>query len=289
MRLYTFLAIVLVLAVATSAYGMEKKSLQMREDFGTQPLYNCYQNYYYYIPCPTSAWFWMYTGWTPGDVVGQFFTVGDPSMFTSKCAPGYTTCDPYNAHTIEQFRVLDFAGYGTIYPGLFTVEFQIWCSTEQGCPIAPALWTSGPRELCVGGWNYIIVDPQVCVSRCHTQPDWGYPRFLITAQMIGSDASYPAWGMDNISTPATTPCVMHDYGSCPALYPRPTQSHYSTMHSGYYGQNFAYCPPYWFLDGRDSTGDVYGFIELAWRVYLINSGPTATEPSTWGHIKSMYR
>jgi hypothetical protein len=212
-------------------------------------------------------------------------------MFTSKCNPGYTTCDPYNAHTIEQFRVLDFAGYGTIYPGLFTVNFNIFCS-QSGCPVGPSLWTSGPKEFCVGGWNYVTVTPNLCVTQCHTehQPPYGYPEFLITAQMIGSNATYPAWGMDNISTPVSMACNMHDYGCCPALYPRPYNSHYATMHSGYYGNGgFQYCPPLLFLDGSDSTGQVYGFIELAWRVYLINSGPTATEPSTWGNIKAMYR
>lgn len=83
---------------------------------------------------------------------------------------------------------------------------------------------------------------------------------------------------------------MHDTGCCPALYPRPSVSHYpGTMHTGDYGVNFAYCPPYWFLNPGDTTGDLYGCIELAWRLYLINTGPTAAEPSTWGNIKSMYK
>jgi hypothetical protein len=293
MRFHAILTLVLVLVLATSAYCLEKKALQMREDFGTQPLYDCYMSYYYYIPCPTYSWFWMYTGWNPGDTVGEFFVVGDPSMGrTGSGCPPYLSCDAFNAHTIEQIRILDFAGYGTLYPGLFTVEFQIWCSDDRGCPLAPALWSSGPQEFCAGGWNYIPVtaDPPICVTRCATQPNYGYPRFLVTATMTGTDATYPAWGMDNISTPVDDACAMHDTGCCPALYPRPTVSHYNTIHSGYYGPNFTYCPPYWFLDGRDTTdGTVYGFIELAWRVYLVNSGPTATKPSTWGNIKSMYR
>jgi len=290
MRVITVLALVLVLA--TSVYGFEKKAFQMREDFGTEPLYNCYLNYNYYIPCPTYSWFWSYTGWSANDMIGEFFTVGDPSMFTSTGCPPYTTCDPLMAHTIEQFRILDFAGYGTIYPGLFTVAFDIWCSNAEGCPVGASLWNSGPVEFCVGGWNYIDVNPDLCLTNCYSELVGGIksaPRFLITATMIGTTPTYPAWGMDNLSTPVTYPCAMHDYGCCPALYPRPTFSHYTTIHSGYYGVDFAYCPPAWFLDGRDSTGDVYGFIELAWRVYMANSGPTAVEPSTWGNIKSMYR
>ncbi|MFH1219353.1 MAG: hypothetical protein V1694_02755 [Candidatus Eisenbacteria bacterium] len=287
---------VLVLVLAVSAYGLEKKALQMREDFGTEPMYNCYMNYYYYIPCPTSSWFWSFSGWPQNSVVGQVFRIGDPSMSTSKGCPPYSACDPFNALLIEKFRVLDFAGYGTLYPGLFTVEFQLWCSTWDGTPAGPPFWSSGPKELCTAGWNYISIPGNSgCVYTCYTDMvggRQGYPRFLITAKMIGSNAVYPQWGFDNISTPLGLGCAMHDEGCCPALYPRPATGHYGTIHSGYYGVDFQYCPPQWFLDPRDSTGDVYGYVELAWRVYLVNTGPcdnTPTEPSTWGSIKSMYR
>jgi hypothetical protein len=284
------IAIGLVAALAASAYGFEMKAFQMREDYGTEPLYECYMNYYYYIPCPTSSWFWVYTGLGPPDVLGVFFTVGDPSMGHPGCNPDYSTCDPYNDHTIEQFRILDYAGYGTLYPGLFTVVFDIWCSDAQGCPVGPSLWNSGPVEFCNAGWNYILVSPNVAVTNCSTQLPSSYPRFLITATSTGADGGYPAWGFDNISTPLERGCAMHDQGCCPALYPRPAVSHYGTIHTGYYGPGFYYCPPLWFLDGRDtSDGSMYGFIELAWRVYLIRSGPDAVERSTWGTIKSMYR
>jgi hypothetical protein len=87
---------------------------------------------------------------------------------------------------------------------------------------------------------------------------------------------------------------MHDESCLPALYPRPYVSHYNTIHSGFYGWAHylgMYCPPGWFLDGRDTTddGSQYGFIELAWTIYLGYTGPTATEPTTWGAIKSMYK
>jgi hypothetical protein len=291
MKVITVVALVLILA--TSVYGLEKKAFQMREDFGTEPMYDCYMNYYYYIPCTTSSWFWMQYGWAPGDIIGVFYTVGDPTMgVATTCSPA-PSCDPCNAHTIQQFRILDFAGYGTMYPGLYTTQFSIYCSDQQGCPIGAPLWTSDPQEFCAAGWNYVLVEPNVCVTTCHSQPGapYCYPTFLITAQMIGSTATYPAFGMDNISTPIGLACVMHDTGCCPALYPRPAVSHYATMHTGYYGTNaFTYCPPLYFVDGADTTGGTtFGGIELAWRVYLINSGPTATEPSTWGNIKSMYR
>ena len=289
------IALALVLVLATSAVAFEKRAFQMKEDFGTEPLYNTTLHYYYYIPCPTSSWFWSMNQWPVNSVIGEMFTIGDPTMFYSTGCPPYITADPVNAHVINQIRVLDFAGYGTLYPGLYTVDFQIWCSTADGWPIGAPLWSSGPKELCAGGWNYVVVPPPgVCVTKCFTEMVGGmkaYPRVLVTAKMIGSSAIYPQWGFDNIASHvnAVPSCAMHDYGCCPALYPRPFVSHYNTIHTGYYGVNFMYCPPQWFLDGGDTVGNVYGFIELAWRLYLTNSGPTATEPSTWGNIKSMYR
>jgi hypothetical protein len=289
MKVITVMALVLILA--TSAMALEKKAFQMREDFGTEPLYTTYMQYSYYIPCPTYSWFWMYTNWAANDIIGEFFTIGDPSMFrTAAGCPPYAASDPCNEQTIEYFRVLDFAGYGTIYPGLYTVEFDIYCATADGCPIMPSLWNSGPVDFCVGGWNYVYLTEPLCVGDCATD-GFCYPRFLLTAKMIGTDPIYPAWGLDNISTPISLACNMHDYGCCPALYPRPYVSHYNTIHSGYYGVDFVNCPPYWFADGRDTTSGAttFGFVELAWRVYLLNEGPTATEPSTWGNIKAMYR
>jgi hypothetical protein len=97
--------------------------------------------------------------------------------------------------------------------------------------------------------------------------------------------------MDNICTPLGAGCDMTDIGGQAALYPRPAVSHYGTIHSGYYGVGFAYCPPLWFCDGEDTTEDCSecGFIELAWTIYMACNGPTAAEPTTWGNIKSIYK
>jgi hypothetical protein len=63
------------------------------------------------------------------------------------------------------------------------------------------------------------------------------------------------------------------------------------VHSGYYGIDFAYCPPLWFADAYDTTEEatVYGFLELAWRLFVDCKGPDATKGATWSTIKSMYR
>ena len=171
---------------------------------------------------------------------------------------------------------------------------DVYCCDEYGCPVGPSLWSQSLATFFA--WNYFPVDPPICISSCAVDPGppASRPRILVTMTHTPgyeSDCNYNAWGTDVISTNLEYGCVMHDYGCLPAVYPRPYTSHYSTIHSGYYGVNLEYCPPQWFKDPNDSTpdGTEYGFLELCWRIYLTCSGPTETRPATWGSIKSMYR
>jgi hypothetical protein len=278
--------LILLFALAFPSAAAERTEFKMRDDFGMEPLYDCFLNYYYYTPCPTYSWFWSFYNWDCGDVLGAWFQVGDMSMFTGEA------CDPLECHTLEQIRVLDFAGYGTTH-GLFGVEFDIYCCDEYGCPVGPSLWNSGYMGTWFA-WNYIPIDPPLSICGCSVNPGNppSAPRILVTVTHVGPNScAYPQWGFDNISTGVEQNCEFHEYSCLPAMYPRPYNSHYPTMHSGYYGQGFEYCPPLWYQDGRDTTPDatLYGYIELAWRIYLVCSGPTQVEPTTWGNIKSMYR
>lgn len=255
MKSYTVFSLVVLLIISSSALGLEKRQYQMRDDFGTEPLEeHCSLQYYYYVPCPTDAWFWSFSNWELGDVIGAWFQIGDQGT------GGYSPCDPVNQKMLESFRVLDFAGLGTVYPGLFTVEFDAYCADSYGCPLLH-LWNSGPRELGVA-WNIIQPDPAVYFCPCDPS------RLLITATMIGSDCTYPAWGFDNISTSVEMGCEQHDIGCLPALYPRGPAG--PAVHSGYYGPGMGYCPPQWFADGLDTTidGSLFGFLELAWRITI---------------------
>lgn len=257
-----FALLVLMLAVSGSAYGIEKEPFQMVEDYGCEPLLGCTLQYYYYIPCPTFSWFWGFSGWNCGDIIGKFATLGDGPTGLN------TACDPTACYNLTGISFIDFAGYGTVYPGLFTVEFDVFCSDEEGCPIGPSIWNSGPVETSAG-WNDVIFDPPPSLPQCFSDPGPppSYPRILVTATHTGADCTYPEWGMDNISSPFYDGCQMHDLGSLPVLYPRPYVSHYPTMHSGYYGVDFEHCPPLWLLDGADTTrdGSTYGYLELAWK------------------------
>ena len=288
MKLFT--VVVLLLVMATSALALEKKAYQMREDFGTAPLYDCALQYYYFIPCPTFSWFWAFTGWTPGEVIGHCFNIGDQGT------GGWNFCDPSLCQTLEQIRVLDFAGYGTVYPTMFTFEFDVYCAPEHCCgTTAPFihLWKSAPLVTHFG-WNYFLADPGLCLTPCCLMPRPACePSIVITATMTGSDATYPAWGFDNISTPVEGGCVLHDIGCLPAVYPRsPCGAVPPKVHSGYIGAYpFQYWPPLCFCDGSDTTPDCsqFGCIELAWRIYIVCAGYTPAATSTWGNIKSMYR
>ena len=75
-------SVMLVLFLITNAFALESQEFRIREDFGTEPLYDCYLNYFYYTPCPTYSWFWSFEGWEQDDIVGAFFQVGDISMAT---------------------------------------------------------------------------------------------------------------------------------------------------------------------------------------------------------------
>jgi len=277
--------LLLLSAASSPAIALETRAYQMNEDFGSEPIYDSALQYYYYIPCPTYSWFWGFSGWVPGDIIGEWFQLGEIST------GDYGPADPLNCQKLDQLRILDFAGYGPMRPGQFTVEFGIYCSDEYGCPVGPSLWNSGPEETGLG-WNYIHFDPFLDISSCKPSPEpESGSRILVTATHIGPKGCYPAWGMDNISTAIQIGCAMHDFGGLPAWYLRPYSIHNASIHSGFYGQGFQYCPPRWFKDRGDTTtdGTQYGFMELCWRLYITCAGPSESQPATWGNIKSMYR
>ena len=106
MKMFTVLALVLVLA--TSALALEKKAFQMRQDFGAEPLapWTCALQYYYFIPCPTMSWFWAWSGWIPGDIIGAWFTVGESPTDTLGAPPGIPMwpCAPCAEHALDHGR-----------------------------------------------------------------------------------------------------------------------------------------------------------------------------------------
>jgi hypothetical protein len=285
----------LVLTLGSTPARADGAVFQFSEDFGLESESDCALQYYYYIPCPTHSWFYALWGppgggmWEDGDVIGKWFKVGDSPT------GGFAACDPTDCQAIGMIRFLDLASYGSsAYPHL--VLFKIYCSDEYGCPTGPSIWESDPRAPAYG-WNHISIDPPVSVCPCITDPGpppTG-PRVLVTATHVleyepaAHDMTY--FGADIISAPLSEGCDMHDEGCLEALYPRPQNSHYATIHSGYYGENMAYCPPVWIKDVDDTTPDAsqYGYVEWAWTIYLMCNGPSQVQPATWGSIKSMYR
>jgi hypothetical protein len=279
--------VVLSYAAAALAAPAEFEMQQrwMRSDYSGNSFYPGMLQYYYDIPCPVDSYYWAFTGPITNEIVGVFFDVGDIST------GGHEPVDPAQCQSLEMIRFLDFGDYGPGYPGCFTIQFDVYCSDQQGCPIGPSLWSTEWEP--VTGWSYVPVDPPLCLTSCCADP--GPPpvaaRILVTAKCVGTQCFYPAWGMDNISTPIDQGCQMHDVGSMPALYPRPHTGHYPTVHTGFYGVDFEYCPPIWFMDGRDRSedGTEYGFIELAWSIHLSCTGPTDAVSPDWSAIKALYR
>jgi hypothetical protein len=294
MRVVRVFVFCLAFVWLTCGPALGQRAFQFKEDFEVEPLTACMLQYYYYVPCPTYAWFWSYYYWYTGDIAGAWFDIGDMST------GGFVACDPTECMSLTQFRILntgftceDPSGYGT-YPGAY-VHFDVYCADDLGRPVGPSLWNSGTMLLEDYGWNYITVDPPLSICNCATVagPPGSDPRILVT---ITVDPGYPPWcmelGADNISDAVMTGCPMHDYGCLPALYPRPYVSHYPTMHSAFYRQmGVTYDPPKLIRDRNDATPDrtEYGYVELAWRIYLSCTGPSETAPSSWGNLKSLFR
>jgi hypothetical protein len=198
--------------------------------------------------------------------------------------------------------LLDFAGLGTVYPGLFTFEMDIYYVDTTGTPSCN-LWNSGPLESHFG-WNYFEIRPPVALSFCSDfcfpwYQGCPYPTILLTMTMTGTEGTYPAIGFDNVSMPADEGCAMHDMGCLPALYPRSgPEGEEPRVRSGFIGNGvFDFWPPKPIPDGRHAAdprgAEWYGFAEPAWRVNMICYGPSTapqqTHPSTWGAIKSLYK
>ncbi len=281
-----FLVILLALSVATSASAFDARpvNIQMMDGF-PDSTWDCYTpRYWYIIPCDAASWAWAISGWQQGDIIGQFSTIGERGL------DGQTCPCPSQCWHLNKIRVLDLQGWGTTYPGLYTIKFNVYCADENGCVVGPSLWNSGPIETRFG-WNFIYVDRPLALCSCFWDPDFG-PRFLITVTMVGSRVYEREWYFDNISAPVQQGCYMHDISCWPALYPRPYNSYFPVMHTGYYGNGTPWQCPEWFKDPGDTTpyGTLYGHIELTgWRAYLSCFGPTETEESSWGRIKAIYR
>jgi hypothetical protein len=319
-----WIALGLVLLLATSVFAVEPKEYLMRPDFGTEQLGDYPCQFFYHIPISPEdlrSYYWAFSGWDCDTWMGQCFECWHQNTY------GLDPMDPLLDHTVQAIEFLDFAGYGTLYPGLFTIELCMFCQdpvTKNPVEDPPGwytpLWCSGPIET-HPGWNIFYLDPPVCVTDCCLDlgPPPAYPAVLMMAHLVGTDCAYPAFAWDNMSSPTLAGFAMHDIGCLPVHYPRPYVCYWDQMHSGYYGVHpfsccdeygnpvaipapFPYCPPLNLVDPRDTTtcpgyfclpdgvvGQQYGFLELAWTIYLDRSGPTATEGTTWGNIKSMYR
>jgi hypothetical protein len=294
MRVLKAVLLWFVAALLAWSLAFAQRSFKIKEDFDVELLTECMLQYYYYVPCPTYAWFWSYYYWDVGDVAGEWFDIGDMSM------GGFEACDPSDCMTLSQLRILNMGiicqdpwGYGT-YPGAY-VHFDVYCGDDVGRPVGPSLWRSDTILLEDFGWNYIPVDPPLSICGCATVPGppASQPRVLVT---ITVDPGAPGWcmelGGDNISDTVTDGCQMHDYGCLPALYPRPLVSHYTTMHSAFYRQlGVTYDPPKLIRDRNDTTPDhtQYGYVELAWRIYLSCTGPSTASPSSWSGLKALFR
>lgn len=152
-----------VLLATTVAFAIDYTAVQIRDDFLSEGFEYCTFRYYYFIPCPEASWFWVLTGWQSGTRLGMHFGVNDPQI------GGQGTQAPNTATSMEAFRFLDLAGYATMYPGLHTVRFDIYCADRNG-RVYGHLWSSGPVETRYG-WNWIVFPGGLHLCGCMAPPE----------------------------------------------------------------------------------------------------------------------
>ena len=71
-----WVTLVSITVLATSGLAFVREILQIKEDFSGDVLSDC-ELHYYYVPCPTTSYFYAWSGWEYGDILGQFFVVDD--------------------------------------------------------------------------------------------------------------------------------------------------------------------------------------------------------------------
>lgn len=264
MRVACAVSLLLVLAFVPAGTGnaFEAEPYQMVEDVGVHPWAQCALQHYYYIPCPSDSWFWGVSGWAIGDIIGAHFRVDQQS--TGRVEPCCECC-----YVVVGVSILDFAGYGTVYPGWFSVTPKFFCADENGYPTGPAVYSGPPIDTSYG-WNYIDFD-RGFEPPCFL-PGTRYESFVVTITFTGLQGIYPAIGFDNIGTAQESGCEMRDIGGSLAEYPRNwAGGPEPRVHSGYVGwRDFEHWPPIGFADGGDTTRVTpeFGFSEVAWRVHL---------------------
>ena len=95
-RVSAMLAILMVALVSASpGLAVEQTIAQLSEPPGSHLSTECHLNYHYYVPCPTKSYFWSWHGWDYGDILGQFFLIGDQSMGSDPIP-----CDPTICHRL---------------------------------------------------------------------------------------------------------------------------------------------------------------------------------------------
>jgi hypothetical protein len=261
-------------------------------DYGPEPSSrDCVLQYYYYIPCPTYSWFWAYSGWEPGDIIGAHFRIADQGT------GGFDPADPWGCCHLGWIGILDFAGYGTAYPGLFTIEMDVYCADDTPSPRSH-MWNSGSLETHFG-WNYVEVEPPLYILPCWDYDRWppAAPAIVVTMTSTGSEGIFPKLGFDNISTSIHVGCPLHDLGCLPAAYPRTRMGESDlSVHSGYIGKYpFQNWPPLPFPDGVHTGFRPFGwcgYVELAMQIgmpFWHMRSEKALYQTSWGAIKSLYR
>ncbi len=277
--------VAILLITASTLPGWEMKHVRLAPqdvaDYNNQGLaisVSCTLSYFYTVP--GCGWVWVIDGIEENESFGVRFNMTDE-------VPFHDPCDTSACLTLDALKIMLYDVLPP--PADQSMNLRVYAAGEGGDPLGDLLGNVDfePSYAGTASFTTEIIDftkggstPGLDLSGCGGD-------FVVILTWLNS-TGHPCFVLDNISTCVESCAVDPDccqMGTYPYVYPRTTPH---THYYGYFGSWLTDPDPT--CDFRDSTTlcDEYGYIEGMITSYFCTVSQ-ATEPSTWGSIKAMYK
>ncbi len=284
MRLGTLYRCVIIISFfislgASQGYGYDHLVVRLTDDH----LYNDGQIYASSDPTCELSYYYLisdcaYVTIIPGienRTVGVHFTMSDP-------VPWLSACDTSTCLTLDEIEIVL---YWVLPPGNDqSMNIKVYAADENGEPVGEPLGNRDFQPTYVDTTLFPVChidftndgsEPGLDLSSCG-----GDFLVLLTWK---NDTGHPYVVLDNVSScvdSCSSNPVCCQMGSEPYVYPRTTVRTHDYGFEGSWSKGHAYCDP--------NGCDTYGALEALWTCRFCTLTP-ATQPTTWGTIKALYR
>jgi hypothetical protein len=194
-------------------------------------------------------WLWVWSGWAAEDMTGVAYDITEEP--TCDQTPSCETLD-----SGYEYFYTAFPGYG------FDGEFMVF-DAAGGCVVGDPVASvyADPTR----GWNFFDFFPDICLTPF-------LPDFIVLWHWIGG--TYPTYTLDNEYHDLLDPA------NCPGWIKRSMQH---CFWFGTVGTSFPLCPP-------SPLQAVTGYYDEAIQdIFILCDGPTATDATSWGGVKAMFK